>query len=398
MIRLTTKVLNFLLKVMHRIKQSSSPVLLLLILTSMIPVYSHACTIFLLTDEDQTLFFSNEDYTNPNTFMWFIPMGEGHYGCAYVGFDNGQAQGGMNSEGLAFDWWAGAYNPYDWEKSKPRAKGSSSMRMLESCKNVEEAIEFYKIHAEPSFANATIFIADKTGSSVIIGSKDGKLFFDRSTQSRVLGAGTKTFGTLHEKNPSVDMENGTQILRQCVTTGTFATKYSHIFDLRTGDITLHRFEKEEAPAHLNLHPELQKGEHFYNIPSLKQQLKEEPRALLINMRRMVLFVYEKIQDNVHANKLPLELLIDLSNGTIDASQYADGFWENLEEEQAEIKASLLSFGTLKYIDPIQKEDQKDDTVYHFVAIYKHGRILWKFRFDKDRIVQNLQVRAAALTG
>ncbi|MEL6256079.1 MAG: hypothetical protein AAFR87_29005 [Bacteroidota bacterium] len=382
---------------MYCLKQFSIPSLTLLILIFIIPFYSHACTIFLLTDENQTLFFSNEDYTNPNTNMWFIPEGPGHYGCVFVGFDNGQAQGGMNSEGLAFDWWAGAYNPYEWDENKPRAKGSSSMLMLESCKNVEEAIEFYQRYAEPSFANASIIIADKTGSSVIIGSKDGKLFFDRSTQSRVLGAGAKTFEIMHEKNPLVDLENGTHILRQCVTTGTFATKYSHIFNLRSGDITLYRFETEEAPAKLNLYSELQKGEHFYNIPSLKQQLMKAPQALLVNMRRMVLFEYEIIQDNSQVGKLGLKLLTDLSNGTIDASHYVDGFWVNLKEEQAEIKAELLPFGTLQKVDAIQKEVQDNDIVFHFVAIYIHGRILWEFHFGKDRIVHNLRLRSVALT-
>ena len=91
----------------------------------LIPNPVKGCTIFLLTNESQTLFFNNEDFTNPNTYMWFRPAGEGYYGCAFVGFDNGQAQGGINTEGLAFDIWADGYNPYEWDPSKPRAKGNA---------------------------------------------------------------------------------------------------------------------------------------------------------------------------------------------------------------------------------------------------------------------------------
>ncbi len=66
-----------------------------------------ACTIFVLTDAKRALFCNNEDWSNPKSRIWFVPAGEGHWGCAYVGFDDGQPQGGVNTEGLAFDWVAG---------------------------------------------------------------------------------------------------------------------------------------------------------------------------------------------------------------------------------------------------------------------------------------------------
>ncbi len=60
---------------------------------------SIACTIFVLTDTNRTLFANNEDWSNPRTRVWFIPAIEKHFGAVYVGFDDG-AQGGMNTEGL----------------------------------------------------------------------------------------------------------------------------------------------------------------------------------------------------------------------------------------------------------------------------------------------------------
>src|SRR5690348_5080190 len=68
-----------------------------------------ACTIFLLTDTNCVLFCNNEDWSNPKTRIWFIPASTNHYGTACVGFDDGWAQGGLNTEGLAYDWVAG-YN------------------------------------------------------------------------------------------------------------------------------------------------------------------------------------------------------------------------------------------------------------------------------------------------
>ena len=63
-----------------------------------------ACTIFVLTDTNRTLFCNNEDWSDPKTRIWFVPGNDKHYGGVYVGFDNDYAQGGLNTEGLAFDW------------------------------------------------------------------------------------------------------------------------------------------------------------------------------------------------------------------------------------------------------------------------------------------------------
>src|SRR6516162_9830106 len=72
-----------------------------------VSVSSRACTIFVLTDTNHALFCNNEDWSNKNTRIWFIPAGKDYHGAVYVGFDNGWAQGGLNAEGLAFDWVSG---------------------------------------------------------------------------------------------------------------------------------------------------------------------------------------------------------------------------------------------------------------------------------------------------
>src|SRR2546422_398423 len=94
------------------------------------PVFG--CTIFVLTDGAGTLFFNNEDWSNPKTQMWFVPAGERYFGCAYVGFDDGWAQGGVNTEGLAFDWVAGFNDEWKAAPGMQKVRGNSSERMLET--------------------------------------------------------------------------------------------------------------------------------------------------------------------------------------------------------------------------------------------------------------------------
>src|ERR1017187_8184831 len=85
-----------------------------------------ACTIFVLTDTNRALFCNNEGGTSLKTRIWFLPAGEGYYGAVYVGYDNGFAQGGLNTEGLAYDWVAGYKEKYEPDTHLPLARGNSS--------------------------------------------------------------------------------------------------------------------------------------------------------------------------------------------------------------------------------------------------------------------------------
>jgi len=102
---------------------------------------ARGCTIFVLTDGERTLFFNNEDWSNPVSRVWFVPAPEGFHSCVYVGFENHGAEGGMNSAGLAFDWVAGFSETWTPYASMLPVGGRTSERMLESCATVEEAIE-----------------------------------------------------------------------------------------------------------------------------------------------------------------------------------------------------------------------------------------------------------------
>src|SRR5689334_17487099 len=197
--------------------------ILLSIVSLFLETSVNACTIFVLTDGSRTFFFNNEDFSNPNTRIWFLPATNGVYGCAYVGFDDGWAQGGANTEGLAYDWVAGFNDKWKALHGMKRVRGNSSQRMLETCSNVGQAIEFYRTHLEPSFAKSRILIADRSGDSVIIGYQDGKLFLEESHENRGFGYGLPTLRKELSTAPEPTVANGARILRACKQQGEFAT-------------------------------------------------------------------------------------------------------------------------------------------------------------------------------
>jgi hypothetical protein len=249
-----------------------------------------ACTVFVLTDTNRTLFCNNEDWTNQNTRIWFV-TGDGHYGRVYVGFNDGWAQGGMNTEGLAFGWVEG-YTTSNW-KPDPKLKsvdGNSTEQVLESCATVEQAIAFYQTHQEIAFGYCKALIADRTGASVVIEVVDGKLQFRKSDGCQGFGfgdfgyGGQKKLGELLSAVPKPTLFNATNILHSSLQPGTYATKYSHVLDVKSGDIFLFPFPGKNDLITFNLTKELKKGSHYFDMPEIYEQLKQKPRPLLDNMK------------------------------------------------------------------------------------------------------------------
>ncbi len=247
---------------------------------------AQACTIFVLSDAGRVLFCNNEDCNNSHTRVWFVPTGKDRLGCAYVGLRNQWAQGGMNTQGLAFDGVAGITlngiadaAPVTPQSKMRRVRGNPSERMLESCRSVEEAIAFYQSHEEPTFSYATILVADRYSAFAVIGAKGGRLHVVKGKGCAAWGWNGEIASKLISVNSAVVITNAAKILDAARSQGDYATRYSNIFDLRTGEIALFDLSKTPTATALSLTEELGKGRHFYDMPQIQGQLKEKPRRL-----------------------------------------------------------------------------------------------------------------------
>lgn len=243
-----------------------------------IAVPALACTVAVLVDGGRVFFCNNEDWSDPQTRLWFVPSAT-HYGCAYVGFGNGWGQGGVNTQGLAFDGVAGFREVWEHDGVQPKAPRHSVERMLESCANVEDAIAFYTRQFEPAFAGAKLVVADRSGASAVIGAKDGRLEVVRRASSFVFGYGGKRVAPLLAESGEANAARAGELLKTAQQAGRYGTKYSNVFDLWTGDIIVYQFASERPVARLNLAAELKKGGHYYDLPAIAQQMSEPLRPL-----------------------------------------------------------------------------------------------------------------------
>lgn len=128
----------------------------------------YPCTIFSITKGGVTLAGNNEDYNKPNTKVWTTPSDNQNYGCIFFCFDAFWPLGGMNTEGLMFDWALTPVHYYYISPYKKRIRSSVCKLMLQKCSNVEEAIEFIDDYNLHELKNAHMLMADKYGNSAIV--------------------------------------------------------------------------------------------------------------------------------------------------------------------------------------------------------------------------------------
>ena len=108
------------------------------------PSMPGSCTILSVTKGDSVFFGNNEDWRNPNTFVWVEPPGSGKYGVLCLGFDDLGPQGGINEKGLAFDGNALPYIPIKTHSDRLQPKEAIVNKMImHNCATVEEAIAIH---------------------------------------------------------------------------------------------------------------------------------------------------------------------------------------------------------------------------------------------------------------
>jgi hypothetical protein len=345
------------------------------------------CTIFVLTDTNRVLFCNNEDWSNPRTRIWFVPAGDEYFGCAYVGYDDGWARGGLNSEGLACDWVGGFSAEWKPGPSSLCVRGNPTERMLESCATVEDAIAFFIRHPEPDFSRARILVADRTGASVIIGAKDGKLQFAKASQSRGFGFGGQILMKMLANSPEPTVANGSTILRACVQQGQYATKYSNVFDLKSGDIILFPLSRKADEVRFNLTAELSRGGHYYDMPKLRQQLAETPQPLLINMRRFFMDEFPPIPDEEPEVTNHLRATIaDAMQGVMRPSDYAAEFWKGIFSGQKAIQADLSRNGDFVSMTLVGHSSEGSRRNYRYRIEFEKVTLLLRYVLDEQNQV------------
>jgi hypothetical protein len=243
------------------------------ILLFVILVHSNAysCTIFCVVENGKVYFCNNEDWSDTNTIIKFRPAQKGKYGWVYLGYNDNWAQGGVNDQGLCWDWVAGKEEK-SWkaDSKKITLKGNPSEKMITKCSSLDEAIKFYTKYNEPAFASARMMIADKNGNSAILSWKDGKLNIER-TGGKLLAFGYKgaEVDSFFKTNTSKEtIRSLTEALNCSHQEGKYPTQYSNIISLTDGKLYLFKSHNFQKYAKIDYLTELKKHKKSIKISEL----------------------------------------------------------------------------------------------------------------------------------
>ena len=248
---------------------------------------ANACTAFMMSDRQSVLVGNNEDYNIPYTRVWFIPAENGQYGRVYFGYDNWSPQGGMNDQGLFFDFFATKPLEVKLSKKKPKFQGPITDTMAAECATVEEVLDMLDKYNLEFMSKFQMFVVDKSGDAAII---EGDGIIRKSGSYQVV---TNFYQSMVKENrrpcewykPSCTQYKIAETMLTEHSTASVAhfrdileathrntlgarTLYSNIYDLKKGLVYLYYMHKFDEEVIINLNEELKKGCHYYELPSL----------------------------------------------------------------------------------------------------------------------------------
>lgn len=243
------------------------------------------CTVFYATDGNIILFGNNEDWSDSNSRIWFIPSERGKHGWIKLGWNGGFPQGGMNEYGLCWDATSCAYlgMPYS-EANKEKYPGPLMMKVIEECATVEEASAIFATYYCEDQYKAQYLLGDTTGASMIV---EGDSIIVKSSVHQIL---TNFYHSHPELGgyPCWRYETAASLLENCNEIspyllgsilsathqeGRYPTQYSGIYDLKKGIIYMFYYHNFEEFITINLKEELNKGSCSYDLPKLFSKIQ-----------------------------------------------------------------------------------------------------------------------------
>lgn len=121
------------------------------------------------TDGNVVLVGNNEDWRDSNSSVYFKSPSEGRNGNVYFLNRQGHAQGGMNDQGLFFDYAATKRLKVVQSADKPQVTDGKLMdRVMSECGTVHEALALFDTYDLGFMGRHQTLIFDKNGDSVII--------------------------------------------------------------------------------------------------------------------------------------------------------------------------------------------------------------------------------------
>jgi hypothetical protein len=249
----------------------------------------YACTGFMMSSGETVLVGNNEDSKIPYTRVWFIPAENGRFGRVYFGYDNWSPQGGMNDQGLFFDYFSVPKLKIKQSSDKPQFPGPVTDTTMAKCATVKDVLELYSKYHFKWNPKIQMFVVDKNGDSAIIEGDTvvrncdayqvvtnfrlSKIPEDqrpctwpawscwryKKAEKMLLDFGTPTVSNFRDILKATHRSSYNMI---------GSTQYSNIYDLTNGRVYVYYLHDFDNEIIFDLRKELKKGRHYLDLLSL----------------------------------------------------------------------------------------------------------------------------------
>jgi hypothetical protein len=249
-----------------------------------------SCTVFHTSNESTAFGGNNEDWSDPDTYIYFIPATDTDYGKVIVGYTGSYwIQGGMNEKGLFWDGLACPYLEVKNSSGKPYYPGNIFDHILDVCDTCDEALDILDKYNMKILERAQILVGDQFGDSFII---EGDIIHNKNDYYQVAtnfylsqhpdppypcwryNTALSMFENNSKDNLSVDF--CASVLDAVHQEGAYPTQYSTVYDLKNQLIYVYYYHNFNQVKVFNLSEELLLGYHAYSIPDLFKKSPEKP--------------------------------------------------------------------------------------------------------------------------
>ena len=249
-----------------------------------------SCTVFHASNESMAIGGDNEDWSDPNTYIYFIPSTDTEYGKVIVGYTGSYwIQGGMNEKGLFWDGLACPYLEVLNSTGKPYFPGNIFDYILNICDTCDKALDILDQYNMKILERAQILLGDQYGDSFII---EGDIIHNKNKYYQVAtnfylsqhpdppypcwryNTALAMFESNEADNLSVDF--CASVLDAVHQEGAYPTQYSTVYDLKNQLIYVYYYHNFNQVKVFDLSEELMLGYHAYSIPDLFEKPPEKP--------------------------------------------------------------------------------------------------------------------------
>ncbi len=256
-----------------------------------------ACSLIKITVNGKTFIGNNEDFSNPDTRIWFESGNGRYYGVAYVGYDNLFPEGAINEAGLVCDGFAVADKPILNTTDKLSIfQLDLKRKIMKECATVDEVLELIKKYNIYFWSHAVWVFIDKSGKYLVI---DGDIqtignedYFIQTNfrQSEITDKNLidcwrfKKADSMLKVRLDTSVEYCTSIMDSISGSG---TQYTTVYDPEHCVIYLYYFHNYQNVIKFDLKSELAKGARVLSIPDLFASKKPD-----------IYFQYKKFKETV----------------------------------------------------------------------------------------------------